>query len=1022
VGLRRESERTGRAVALSRAVSLHAHLVRLGLVDAARAERLIAGALRGIVGEHGEYLDRLASLSSVADPDLALLQLDRLLEASPADLDLNGHLVADPDALGRLLELLGMSEALGDFLVRHPEQWLSLADAAALSVAPSREDTRTALLTAVGADPNLAEPVAQGAGVPVLDRMRIAYRSCLLGIAVRDLTGMAGMETVADWLSDLADAVLEAGLAVARAQLPADAVPCRLAVIGLGKCGGRELNYVSDVDVIFVAGSVEPIDGRAPAIDEAAALRTATALATGLMRACNEVTAECTIWEVDPNLRPEGRQGALVRTLASHVDYYHRWAKTWEFQALLKARPVAGDLELGSQYVDAVAPFTWSAADHEGFVEDVQAMRQRVQAHVPAKLVDRELKLGPGGLRDVEFCVQLLQLVHGRSDVMLRSPTTLVALEALATWGYVGRDDAANLADAYRFLRTLEHRLQLHRLRRTHTMPEAEADLRRLGRSLGFRSDPIAELASQWRSHAREVRRLHEKLFYRPLLQAVARLDAGQARLGPQAAEQRLKALGYLDPAGALRHIEALTAGVSRRAAIQRTLLPVLLGWFADGPDPDAGLLGFRRVSEELGSTHWFLRLLRDESVAAERLAQVLSSSRYATDLLMRAPDSVTMLADESELGPRSLDALLAEVAATVARHEDPVDAVSGVRALRRRELFRLAVAVLVGTADQDQVAAGLSDVAAVAISGALEAATRRVVGPDQPSPVQVAIIGMGRLGGSELGFGSDVDVMFVYEAADGVDDTTANSTAFAIANELRSLLMAPSSDPPLDVDADLRPEGRQGPLVRSLASYAAYYERWSAGWEAQALLRARPIAGDAQLGERFTGLIDPLRYPTAGIDAEAIVQIRRLKARMEAERLPRGADPTLHTKLGRGGLSDVEWVVQLLQLQHAGRLACLRTTSTVPGLQAAVAEGLLDESDAQSLLASWRMATAVRNANMLVRGKSGDLVPTGIRDMRGVGYLLGYPTDGAAVLLDDYRRVTRRARQVMERLFYGLA
>ncbi|MEI7631597.1 MAG: bifunctional [glutamine synthetase] adenylyltransferase/[glutamine synthetase]-adenylyl-L-tyrosine phosphorylase, partial [Actinomycetes bacterium] len=591
--------------------------------------------------------------------------------------------------------------------------------------------------------------------------------------------------------------------------------------------GGRELNYVSDVDVIFVAEA----SGGA----EEGALKTATDLAIGVMRACNSVTTEGSIWEVDPALRPEGKQGALVRTIESHLDYYERWAKTWEFQALLKARPSAGDLELGARYVDAVAPFVWSAADHDGFVTDVQAMRRRVEEQVPARIGERELKLGPGGLRDVEFSVQLLQLVHGRSDVMLRSSTTLDALEALAVWGYVGRDDASTLADAYRFLRTLEHRLQLHKLRRTHTMPEDESDLRRLGRSLGYRGDPVGELHAKWRTHAREVRRLHEKLFYRPLLQAVARLDAGEARLTPEAAEQRLRALGYQDPAGALRHLEALTSGVSRRAAIQRTLLPVMLGWFANAPDPDAGLLGFRRVSDVLGSTHWYLRLLRDESTAAERMAQVLASSKYATELLLRAPENVAMLADQSELEPRSLETLLAEAASAAERHDDPVIAVGAVRSLRRRELFRIAVAELLQVAQIDGAQVALSDVATATVAGALRVA-ERVVGGGAELPMRFTVIGMGRFGGRELGLGSDVDVMFVYEPIAGADENAANSAAFAVANELRTLLMAPTSDPPLDIDADLRPEGRQGPLVRSLSSYAAYYGRWSAAWEAQAL------------------------------------------------------------------------------------------------------------------------------------------------------------------------------------------
>jgi glutamate-ammonia-ligase adenylyltransferase len=287
---------------------------------------------------------------------------------------------------------------------------------------------------------------------------------------------------------------------------------------------------VSDVDVIFVA---EPADAGA------------TALAAAMMRVCSEVTAEGTIWPVDAALRPEGRAGPLVRTLAGHRGYYERWAKTWEFQALLKARPVAGDRGLGEEYVEALAPLVWRAAERDHFVEDVQAMRRRVVEHVSRAEADREIKLGPGGLRDVEFAVQLLQLVHGRGDESLRSGTTLVALSALADGGYVGRDDARALAAAYRFLRTTEHRLQLQRLRRTHTVPTGGRDLRWLARSLGYRRDPVAEFEQDRATHAREVRRLHEKLFYRPLLSAVARLSRDEARLAPEAARDRLAALGF---------------------------------------------------------------------------------------------------------------------------------------------------------------------------------------------------------------------------------------------------------------------------------------------------------------------------------------------------------------------------------------------------------------------------------------------------------------------------------------------
>ena len=405
-------------------------------------------------------------------------------------------------------------------------------------------------------------------------------------------------------------------------------------------------------------------------------------------------------------------------------------------------------------------------------------------AHVPAAIAEREIKLGPGGLRDVEFAVQLLQMVHGRTDVLVRSSTTLVALEALSTWGYVGRADASALADAYRFLRTLEHRLQLKELSRTHTFPDDDWTLRVVARSLGFRGDPVVELAERFRNHQRHVRRLHEKLFYRPLLTSVARLDAGEARLTPQAARERLTALGYQDPAGAMRHLQALTSGVSRRASIQRTLLPVMLGWFADGINPDAGLLGFRRISDALGATPWYLRLLRDESVAAERLALVLSSSPYATELLLQAPESVRMLGDDVELVPKGERALISEMSAVAGRQQTATDAITGIRAVRRRELLRIAVAVLIRKLDGPGIGRALTTVARATVVTSLDAVTDDVAGCDGLC-VDVAVIGLGRFGGEELGFSSDLDVMFVHEPRAHADEERANRQASAIVEGL---------------------------------------------------------------------------------------------------------------------------------------------------------------------------------------------------------------------------------------------
>jgi glutamate-ammonia-ligase adenylyltransferase len=981
----------------------------LGVTDVERAEQLLKEI--DLVGAD-VVVD---ALGTAADPDLALNGLVRLIESAPDAAELRAALQSGEGLRARLLGVLGASSALGEHLARHPHDWRVLADDAVTASRPTTLGLRHHLLRAIGADPAAAHPVAVGAGAEVLDALRAAYRRSLLELAARDLSGAVAVDEVAAELADLAGATLTAALAVARAGLPADAAPCRLAVIGMGKCGGRELNYVSDVDVVYVA---EPAEG---AVSEDAALKTATALAAGLARACSETTSEGAIWPVDAALRPEGKSGPLVRTLASHEAYYKRWAKPWEFQALLKARPVAGDLELGQQWIDTVAPLVWSAGERPGFIDEVRTMRRRVESTLPAAEAERELKLGPGGLRDIEFAVQLLQLVHGRADASLRSVTTLTALEALAEGGYVGRVDAASLGAAYRFLRNVEHRLQLHRLRRTHLIPDDEESLRRIGRALGFRHDPVRELTAAHATHAREVRRLHEKLFYRPLLAAVARLPADDTRLTPEQARTRLEALGYADPAGALRHLQALTAGVSRRAAIQRTLLPVMLGWFADAADPDAGLLAFRQVSDALGATPWFLRLLRDEGMTAERLARLLGGSKFVADLLARAPEAVQLLADTAELSPHPAPVLTKEFRSAVGRREDWDAAVVTVRGLRRRELLRTAMADLLGICDQREVGVALSDVAAATVAAALDAAHRKVEAEwRRPLPMKLAVIGMGRFGGGEQGYGSDADVLFVHDPAPFVADDDAAQAAHEVANELRRLLALPAPDPPLDVDADLRPEGRQGPLTRSIASYDAYYQRWASVWEAQALLRARPIAGDADIGARFLDVINPLRWPQGGLDAASVREIRRIKARVESERLPRGVDPAKHTKLGPGGLADVEWTVQLLQLQHAHEHPTLRTTGTLAALAAARDAGLLDPDDADTLSAAWQLVTRVRNAIVLSRGRATDRLPADVRELAGVARAVGYPAGHTADLLEDYRRLTRRARAVVERTFYA--
>ena len=1021
-------------------------LARLGFANPDRAAELLGPEGLGWwspqtstpAGEAGEELIR--ALASAADPDLAALTLHRLAASQQEPTGLAAALRADVGFRYRLLGVVGASTALGDHLCANPDEWRALVTGIWEPETPSPELLRVLLLESVGAPTDVGETwgsggvLARGAGPDVVASLRLAYRRCLLRTVARDLSsagpaGRSDVAAIATELADLAEATVRAALAVAAAGLPPDAPAVRLGVIGMGKCGGRELNYVSDVDVVFVAEPGAPGEPVAAGEDPAPALRTAATVASTMMRICAEVA-----WPVDAALRPEGKDGPLVRTLASHAAYYRQWARTWEFQALIKARPIAGELELGMAWMGEVTPLVWGttggdkrrdgAAGREGAVAEIRAMRQRVEQSLPVKDAAREIKLGPGGLRDIEFAVQLLQLVHGRGDATLRSGNTLDALRALIDGGYVGRIDGEALDSSYRFLRTVEHRLQLQRLRRTHTLPTDRVELRWLAAAMGHQGagDPVENFHAEWGRHSREVRRLHEKLFYRPLLEAVATVSAEDLRMLPASARARLEALGFADPAGALRHVQALTQGVSRRAHIQRTLLPAMLRLFADAPDPDAGLLAYRQVSDRMGATPWFLRLVRDDGQVAERLPTLLGTSVYVADLLAHDPEGLRLLADDSELRPRSREVLLGASRAAAARHTDPEEAVMAVRALRRRELLRTAFADLLGFDDVMTVGRALTDVSDAVLVAALGVAERTVEkAQDGPLPMRMAVIGMGRLGGAETSYSSDADVLFVHETIAGAEERDATIAARAVAEELRRLLNAPAPDPPLGIDANLRPEGRQGPLTRSLAAYGEYYRRWSKPWEWQALLRARPVAGDEDLGQRFIELIDPLRYPKEGLDLAAITEIRRIKARVDVERLPRGADPATHTKLGRGGLADVEWTVQLLQLRNAAQLPGLRTPQTLAALAAARDGGLISGADHDAMVAAWRLAAQVRNALMLVRGRPSDQLPRHGRELQGVARALARADQAdTGEFLDDYLRTMRRGRQAVERVFYA--
>lgn len=1001
-------------------------LIRAGFAAPSAAEALL-GEVASALGEPAERVLAMVD-ERVLDPDQAIEHLARIVRDGG---DRARTALADPEVVRVALRLLGASTGLASFLHRHPDALPEIA--AGSGELATRPQLQERLAASVGVGPDaVARDGGYGlarAGVAGDDAkrdLRIRYRIELAKIAAFDLAGgdpTSLLQPVAHALAHLAGEAIDAALMVARADVssppagfgrfPAEQVDAvRLAVIGMGKTGAEELNYISDVDVMFVVATAPDAD-----VTTARSVEIGTRLAAAAMRVIDDVNVEPALWEVDANLRPEGKDGALVRTVDSYAQYYERWAKNWEFQALLKARPMAGDLDLGQALVDRVAPLVWASAGRDDFVAHVRAMRERVTDHIPADEVDIQLKLGPGGLRDIEFTVQLLQLAHGQSDESLRVRGTLEAIERLRDRGYIGREHADEFTEDYRFLRTLEHRLQLRRLRRTHLMPRDDEGLRVLARAARFAN--ADELVRHWQRVKLRVRGLHEQVFYAPLIQAVASLPSDAFTLTSERAAERLRAIGYRDPKGALTHLEALTKGVSRRAQMQRNLLPVLLDWFAQGADPDQGLLAFRKLSEQLGDTPWYLRLLRDSNAAAQRLCVLLSGSKFAAVFLELYPEAVRWLDDDRLLRPRALEAHADELRETARRHDDEKSLQRAVRTVRRREVLRLAIGSMLQVNDIDATGKALSDVATATLEAATTAIRRFDDAEAGAAYPPFAIIAVGRYGGEELGFGSDLDVLYVYDGeAEGFSADEANRVAKKFVGRITEFLADPRL--PLELDAGLRPEGKTGPLARSIEAYRTYYEKWSLGWEAQALLRARDVVGDEDLRRRFIEIADATRFPPNGLTADDVREIRRIKARVESERLPRGADPARHLKLGRGSLSDVEWLVQLWQLQHAHEHASLRTPSTIGALTAALEAGLVGAPDASVLRDAWMLASRVRSAVYLHGNKASDVLPLDGRELDGVARLLGRGPGSAQALEDDYLAVTRRARRVFEELFYG--
>lgn len=816
------------------------------------------------------------------------------------------------------------------------------------------------------------------------DRL-VAWRNLeFLRIAARDLLGLDELELVGGNLAALGRQALASASNLAAAADRDGPDSLSLAILGMGKLGGSELNYSSDIDILFVGdGPRERLDRRA--------------------RAVMDIARRC--FRVDANLRPEGRDGPLVRTLDSYAAYWERWAEPWEFQALLKATPAAGDDHLGQRWFEAAQRALWARPFDAEALRSLRAMKSRAEAEVSRKgLSARELKRGPGGIRDIEFTVQLLQLVHGHLDPDLRGPNTLAMLTEMISAGYVDETDATQMANSYRLLRAVEHRLQLVDEQQVHTLPKDSASLDHLARVLGRRDDVTGTAGEQLERELRltqaTVRSIHERVYFRPLLEAFATSGVDDALLSPEAAAARLAAFGFIDARRTQAAVQELTRGLNRSSRLMQQLLPLLLDWLSESPDPDLGLLVVRNLLNGPQHSRPLVETFRDSPAAARALCQLAGTSRLLGETLQHNPDLIARLPDPDVLGTRTRTELIDSATAALDLRHGLDDQQVSLQRWKQRNLLGIAARDLFGVADVRTVGTDLTKLAEATVETALATLEPKI---------PFAVLGLGRLGGAELAYGSDLDVIFVHDGGEPGHADEARRLATSLTKFVNGI--TPSARI-YEIDPDLRPDGKSGALSKSFGAFEIYWREHAQTWERQAMTRARVVAGDLELGNQVLDAVDPYVWGP-GLNADQIRDIRRMKARIEAERIPMGEDPDFHLKLGRGSLSDIEFTAQMLQLQYD-----VKATGTLGALNALAASDVLSLEDAATLAEAYEFCELVRNRWFLVNSAPSDSLPIQPEPLLWLSRAL---ETSSGELREHYRRVTRRSRKVVERVFYGL-
>jgi glutamate-ammonia-ligase adenylyltransferase len=1033
-------------------VWLHEH----GFSEPARA----AVALRAIARQLPDPLRSLCfvetllePLSRCADPDMALSNLARwasLLTSAPVTF---AALEEDPHLLDDLLCLFASSQYLSEILIREPTAYTLLLE----PTETWRNEDLSSRLAALVAP--FTRPESR------LEALRRFRRRQFLRIGWRDLTGRTEFTEIVAKISELADALIEQALLTVRASL-ADRYPdidsqVQFAVVALGKLGGQELNYSSDVDLLFLFDSPNP--------DDPAVLRYSTRLAEALFAALNSTTAEGRLFQVDMRLRPEGRSGALVRSLASYREYYDRWMETWERQALIKARAVAGNAALGRRFMALAEERAYPSIHAATLFEDVRDMRSAIERRVEARdQGDTNVKEGRGTIREIEFTVQLLQLLFGAKRPELRTGNTLEALAALERAGLLTADEKARFTEHYIFFRTVEHRLQIMNDLPVRLLPSQVEEQNRLARRMGCTPAEAVGFMDGYRARANEVADLSRAILDRLTTDGIAAADplrlmildlaappgsgsderiahTQQRGTDPQAEYprsgwmarlvERLAADGFRQPGVAAERLKSLATGAPRFSLpISTTRLFAdmagpLLATAAAAPDPDGALAAVAEVAERLGTHRTLYQTLRSQPDMLQVLCSVVGFSPVVREMVLRSPELLDVLYDEPfREAPRTMAEMHDEMASRLSRAFSPADRLSALRRFQKRELLRTVGRDLLlpvdrprasrprprsGWVDVEATVRELADLAEICVNGVLTA-IRMGEQADQnitpaPFPEGFAVLALGRFGGRELHYLSDLDLLYVYEPPAGSGLTHRHYEALAAALT-RGLQEWQREGRLYEVDLRLRPEGKSGYMAVHLDAARRYYlEGRAQTWERQALTKARPIAGDLDLAGRFLEAVEPFVYGQR-LPSKAEAELRAMKRRIETERVTL-EERDWHLKLGPGGLSDIEFIVQHLQLAHGADHPDLRVPGTFGALRAATRLGLLPEEAWNDLLAGLAFLTQVRQRLRLrSSGTPTDLLPRDLTEQEILARSLGL-VDGT-VLLERYRAISVGVRE----------